>query len=114
MSYEEDAFPLIKEDTAEQIMTVKWQVGSSKYEIYTPLLRDLELSVLLPHCVEIKSKIDSAVPTVTHRGQSYFRVFPRTLSNVLLIIWTQILADNPRTEDEEGFTDTLMDFNCNE
>ena len=75
MSYEEDAFPLVQEETAAQTMTVKWQIGSSKYEIYTPLLKDLELSVLLPHCVEIKSKIESAVSTVNHRGQSYFSGF---------------------------------------
>ena len=106
----EEIIPLFQEDDVEQNVSIKWQQSTSKYEIYTPVLRDLELAVMIPHCIEVKQKIDSAVSTATHKGPSYFQVFPRTLSNVLLTIWTQLIADTEPSQDEDGFTASLKAF----
>ena len=86
-------FPWGVPDATERSEAIKWQNGNSKHEIYIPVLKDLSIDTLLPHCVSVKAKIEAAVSTATHLGPSFFRVFPRTVSPVLRTIWQQIVAD---------------------
>ena len=88
----------------------KWSHGTSKYEIHATMLQDIEIGPLLTHCLSVKRKIDSAVSIQAHRAQSYFSVFPRTLSTVLLTIWDQLIEDLEPDQDEEGFEEALKDF----
>jgi len=65
-------FPWIKESSEGRSEAFKWQIGNARYEIHSVVLDDLSLEVLLPHCLDIKNKIEAAVSTANHVGQSYF------------------------------------------
>ena len=77
--------------------TIKWSHGHGRYEIYMPTLDDLDLAVLLPHCLNVLNKVKKVVTTNNHLGPSLFQVFPRTLSIVLQSVWDVIIDD----EDNE-------------
>ena len=77
---------------------IKWSVNTSCYEIHIHTLDGLEVAQLLPHCLVFKTKVKQAVSSKAHYAVSFFRVFPRTLSEPLLAIWQQILADLPSDE----------------
>ena len=90
--------------------TIKWQIANGKYEIHTPELSDLDIAVLLPHCIDVRNKILSAVSTENHKAASLFRVFPRTISFVLRSIWDNIVAGVPNDPSEADFNGCLMEF----
>ena len=77
---------------------IKWSVHTSRYKIHIHTLDGLEVAQLLPHCLVFKTKVKQAVSSKAHYAVSFFRVFPRTLSEPLLAIWQQILADLPSNE----------------
>ena len=89
---------------------IKWQIANGKYEMHSPRLNDLDISVLLPHCVDTRNKILSAVSSDNHKAASLFRVFPRTISFVLRAIWDNIIQDIPNDATEEEFDLCLKDF----
>ena len=92
----------------EHTETIKWSLGNSRYEIHCIVLHDLDLAVLLPHCLEIKNKIEAVVTANNHLGPSFFRVFPRTISTVLRTIWDLIIPGIAETAD--GFADAIQQF----
>lgn len=90
---------------------VKWSIGNSRYEIYTTTLEDIDVGALISHCLAVKYKIRQAVTTPAHFEQSLFRVFPRTLSNVLRPIWDVIVSDQDEiAESEDGFEEAIKEF----
>ena len=107
--------PWVKTKCESYAESIKWNQGNSRYEIHSRILEDMDLDVLVPHCLEVRRKIQAVVNVDNHLGPAFFRVFPRTLSTVLQSIWDVIVeADNP-AEDEEGFNATLSTFiasNC--
>ena len=90
--------------------TIKWQIANSKYEIHTPELNDLDIAVFLPHCLDVRNKVISAVAAENHKAASLFRVFPRTISPVLRSIWDNIVEGAPNDATEQDFHGCLMDF----
>jgi hypothetical protein len=40
------------------------------------VLNKLDLLILLPHCLEVKNKIEAVVTSNAHLGHSMFPVFP--------------------------------------
>jgi hypothetical protein len=58
------------------VKTIKWSHGNSKYEIYISVLEDIELKCVLPHCMDVRTKIEQVVSTEAHLAPSLFRVFP--------------------------------------
>jgi transposase InsO family protein len=93
-----------------QVETIKWTHVNARYEIHAQVLENLELSSLLPHCLEIKAKIESVVTTAAHIGPSLFRVFPRTISMVLRSIWDIIVEDDQPNETIDDFDATIRTF----
>ena len=87
-----------------------WQVGNTKYEIHTPELDDLDIAVFLPHCLDVRNKVLSAVSTENHKATSLFRVFPRTISAVLRSMWDNLATVVPNDPNEEHFVGVLRDF----
>jgi hypothetical protein len=74
-------FPYKKDHTLEKYdTTCKWKQGNTKYEIHAHTLEDLDIKDLLPHCLEIKTKVTKEVHNNAHLGPALFKVFPRTLS----------------------------------
>jgi hypothetical protein len=65
-------FPWKKNKTDAHVETIKWSHGNSKYEIYVPILEDLELKLLLPHCLDVKAKVEQVVQANAHLGPSLF------------------------------------------
>ena len=59
--YADDNFPLLVEDQEERLLAYKWQTGNSKYEIYAKSLSELDLPVLLTHCINVRNKVESTV-----------------------------------------------------
>jgi hypothetical protein len=108
VSYKEAAG--IKEET------LKWTCGNTKYECQLRTLESLDLQEMIPHCMRVKNKIEFAVGNKNHRGQSYFKVFPRTLSMMLEPVWNHLMeeARNDVTVDnaetEANFDLRLKDF----
>ena len=107
-------FPF-KEPSQDDIRqeAIKWSIGNSRYEIYTIILKQFDVDQLLPHCWSVISKINSIVGTENHKVQSMYRVFPRTLSTVLLNVWKRIIANTPAdqvAETEEHFGNRIRDL----
>jgi hypothetical protein len=102
--------PWKKPTTTSHVETIKWSHGNSKYEIYVPVLEDLELMVLVPHCLDVKAKIEQVVSNNAHVGPSLFRVFPRTISFVLRTIWDLIINDEQPPETVAGFDTCIRSF----
>ena len=89
---------------------IKWQIANSKYEIHTPELSDLDIAVFLPHCLDVRNKIVSAVSAENHKAPSLFRVFPCTISPVLRSIWDNLVEGAPNDASELDFNGCLLDF----
>lgn len=81
--------------------THKWQQGNNKYEIHATTLNDIDLSILLPHCLETRDKVLKEVHTNAHRAPSLFKVFPWTLSIPLTSVWDQVVNYVMNDDDEE-------------
>src|SRR5210317_1116684 len=100
--------------------TIKWMVGTAKYEIYTFVLDTTNVGILLPHCLDVKYKIEQAVANPIHLGTSFFKAFPRSLSRTINATWNSLVnparnAGNPAqaqnyAQDLNGFTQALRDF----
>jgi hypothetical protein len=92
--------------------TIKWSQGNSKYEIYISVLEDIELKCVLPHCMDdVRTKIEQVVSTEAHLSPSLFRVFPRTISNVLRTIWEVLLQDEDHDKETvNGFERCILAF----
>jgi hypothetical protein len=91
--------------------TFKWQQGNTKYEIHAHTLEDLDIEDLLPHRLEIKTKVTKEVHNNTHLGPALFKVFPRTLSLPLAAIWDQLVVNYTNDDHTEAnFDDKLREF----
>jgi hypothetical protein len=101
--------PWEKSKIKEHAETIKWSRGNTKYEIYIPVLEDLELMFLLPHCLDAKEKIEQVVSDL-HLGSALFQVFPPTISTVLKTIWVTIIHDEHPAETAEAFNQCLRTF----
>ena len=97
-------FPF-KQSSEDALRTeaIKWTIAQSKtkYEVYVHTLKEFELEKLLPHCLEIKAKINSVVGTQSHMGPSMYQVFPRSLSPVLQGVWNHVVVGAPAAKAEE-------------
>jgi hypothetical protein len=72
---------------------IKWKQENTKYEVYTPILKSMDIGEMIPHIISIKSKVTTTVSEEDHAGPSLFEVFPRSLSIVLATIWEQVRDD---------------------
>jgi hypothetical protein len=72
-------------------------------------LESFDLQEMIPHCLQVLSKVNSAVAVENHKGPSYFKVFPRTLSMILEPVWNQ-LVEEARNNDEGGGAETENNF----
>ena len=105
-------FPWAVSKSGTPPSAIKWSVHNSRYEIHAHTLDGLEVALLLPHCLVFKTKVKQAVSSESHYAISFFCVFPRTLSEPLLAIWQQIIADLS-TDDQStvaGFDTALKSF----
>jgi hypothetical protein len=102
--------PWKKSTSDTHVETIKWSQGNSKYEIYISVLEDNELKCVLPHCMDVRTKIEQVVSTEAHLAPSLFRVFPRTISNVLRTIWEVLLQDEDHEETVNGFERCILAF----
>jgi hypothetical protein len=74
-------------------------------------LEDLDIEDLLPHCLEIKTKVTKEVHNNAHLGPALFKVFPRTLSLPLAAIWDQLVVNYTNDDHTEAnFDDKLREF----
>jgi hypothetical protein len=101
-------FPWKKPLTKDHVEAIKWSNYNSRYEIHTTVLNELDLPILLPHCLEVRNKIEAVVTVNAHLGSSLFRVFPRTISTVLRSIWDLTIPGIDETP--EGFTQAILLF----
>jgi hypothetical protein len=88
-----------KETSKEE--SIKWTCGNTKYECHLRTLESFDLQEMIPHCLQVLSKVNSAVAVENHKGPSYFKVFPRTLSIILEPVWNQ-LVEEARNNDDGG------------
>ena len=108
------SFVPTKEDPRKE--SIKWSRGHSRYEIYLPVLQSLDLNELLPHAINFRAKLLTAVGTDAHKGPSLYGTFPRSLSLVLSAVWEQLIADadaNPNVDNAEtpqNFDDRLREL----
>ena len=115
-----DTFSLHKVDLTRDTVALKWQQGNNKYEIHVSTLDNLELSTIVPHCLDILDKVLSVVSTDNHKGPSLFKVFPRTLTTAVKTIYEGIKIEhvagliaanaNATTDSEDAFKDVLKLF----
>jgi hypothetical protein len=96
-----------KETSKEE--SIKWTCGNTKYECHLRTLESFDLQEMIPHCLRVLSKVNTAVEIENHKGQSYFKVFPRTLSIILEPVWNQ-LVEEARSSDDGGSAETEENF----
>jgi hypothetical protein len=101
-------FPWKKPLTMDHAEAIKWSNNNGRYEIHTTILNNLDLSILLRHCLEVRNKIRAAVTVNAHLGPSLFRVFPQTISAVLRSIWDLIIPGIDETAN--GFSQAVLLF----
>ena len=89
---------------------VNWEIGNTKYQIYAPELKEFDIAIFLPHCIDVRNKILAVVSNDNHKATSLFRAFPRTLSVVFQGIWEQKVQDLPLHPDEADFAASLQEF----
>jgi len=82
---------------------------NSKYEIHTKILQSIEIEHFLPHCLAFCNKIDTIIGVEAHKGPSFFRAFPCTLSLVLHAVWDQIILDANKNDDFDN-AETIVNF----
>jgi hypothetical protein len=74
-------------------------------------LESLDLQELIPHCLRVKSKIEFAVGNKSHKGQSYFKVLPRTLSMMLEPVWNHLMEEAMNDNDiDDAETEAKFDL----
>jgi hypothetical protein len=66
--------------------------------------RDLELKALMPHCLDVKTKVEQVMTIDAHLGPSLFQVFP------LRTVWDVIIADEDPDETVECFEESVRSF----
>jgi hypothetical protein len=64
-------------------------------------LESFDLQEMIPHCLKVISKVNFVVGNEHHKGQSYFKVFPRTLSMILEPVWNQIVEETRNDNDAD-------------
>jgi hypothetical protein len=63
----------------------------------------------------IKSKVEFAGGNDNHRGQSYFKVFPRTLSMMLEPVWNHLMEEASNNNDvDDAETEPNFDLHLKE
>ena len=95
--------------------TIKWSCGNTKYKIYTPVLNNLELYILILHsCLEVKNKIKQ----ITHNDtqcSSRTLSFSRIPSNYIYSTPQKYMGchnytdENPQ-ENVQGFEVCICSF----
>ena len=92
--------------------TFKWYIGDDKYEIHACTLREIGIETLLPHCVDVPSKIRKELDDEDlDAGPSLFKVFPRTLSIPVCAAWDLLTAEViPPLQTTERFDELLLQF----
>ena len=105
-------FPLKPPEAPSYKPAIKWQIVNSKYKIHATVLKKLDIPLIVPHCLEIKNRVESVIRTPAHVGPSLFRVMRRTLSSVIQTEWDSALAENAYNAPEtvELFETTLKFF----
>ena len=69
-------FPWKKSTSAEHTQAINWSNGNARWEIHSIVLNDTDLSIILPHSLEVKNKIKAVVTTSAHLRPAMFRFFP--------------------------------------
>ena len=89
---------------------IKWNICNSKYEVYHSSLQSFDLSALIPHCLGVKTKVNAVVTSLNHRAISYFRVMPRTVANILRVLWDKLIQDlqGPDYHEDEPTFDLVV------
>jgi hypothetical protein len=64
--------PWIKSNNDVHEGTIKWSHDDAECEICSAVLEDLELKMLMPHCLAVKTKIEQVVTIDAHLGPSLF------------------------------------------
>jgi hypothetical protein len=97
--------------TKDTPKTLKWSYGDDNFEIHTHVLEAIGVENLLPHCVEVPSKIRKEVTDDVDVGSSLFKILPRALSLPLCAIWDQITEDiPPPLQTSERFHEMMLRF----
>ena len=95
----------------DKLESIKWtNPDGTRYEVYSDQL-SLELKELLPHCLNVRSKVLKVVNVNAHKGPSLYEVFPCTLLMVLQSVWDQVVADaGNHGQTVANFNARLTDF----
>ena len=106
-------FPFIStsQDNQGQDKVLRFKQGTTGFEIYYRELTTADLKDVLPHCLKFKTSMTNLGLTQAQLGQTMQRQFVRTLSQVLGIVWQQILVDFPPADTSvEAFDQLLRHF----
>jgi hypothetical protein len=101
MTTTDNLFSYKSSKEADKGESIKWTCGNTKYECQLRILESLDLQEMIPHCLQVISKVNFTVGNDHHKGQSYFKVFPRTLSMILEPVWDQIVEETRNDNDAD-------------
>ena len=88
-------FPWIEEKRSSESLTLKWNVGNTKYEIAYKELCSVELFDIIPHTLGVLRHMEQAVNPPANVPCSFLGQFKRTLDVPLQGVWQSVLATQP-------------------
>jgi hypothetical protein len=109
MTTTDNLFSFKSSKEADKGESIKLTCGNTKYKCHLRTWESFDLQEMIPHCLQVLSKVNSAVAVENHKGPSYFKVFRRTLSRILEPVWNQIVEET-RNDDDADIAQSNKNF----
>ena len=101
-------FPWIEEKRSSASLSLKWNIGNTKYEIAYQELCSIKPFDIVPHTLGVLCRIEQAVHPPANVPCSFLGQFERTLDVPLQGIWQSVLAAQPALPNNPGAWTTEM------
>ena len=101
-------FPWIEEKRSSESLSLKWNIGNTKYEIEYQELCSVEPFDIVPHTLGVLRRIEQAVHPPANVPRSFLGQFERTLDVPLQGIWQSVLTAQPALPNNPGAWTTEM------
>ena len=95
-------FPWIEEKRSSPSLTLKWNIGNSKYEVNYQELCSVDPSDIVPHTLGVLRRIEQAVHPPANVPRSFLGQFERTLDVPLQGVWQRVLMMDPALPNNPG------------
>ena len=87
------SFTFERKDADVSTEAIKWTQNGHRYEIYSPILKSMDVHEIISHCAQVNNKVIATVGDEPDIGPSLYTVFGRSLGLIMQSVWEQVNAD---------------------